>query len=416
MTNQTTAKKARHNFLENLPLDDSDARLEIIWQRLVQLHEPVSGSEVITVQEMAQAWHHLWQLDRKKEAHFQLQCHSAWEQFGLDEHKAFVKLVKALKKDPAALHAALQQSFYGCTRLAQGWETLEEFLNEGLGLDFLMMRDALHTEGLSERVQEMRQDGWWMMVRYIATRDDAEEAIHEWIAHSGIKARERVVYQERILKQMANAPDSATARAQLLERAQNRRRHWLMECDQAKADYDRRREEFSRSVQASRYLVSSLRTLNSHEKYEETRLARLRKELARLQEKRHREEARFARQAEKERKSGRSGVGLSSKSNLDFIHDATAKHQPQDTVEHLKNQPEASDTKSSENVLLPAELAAEARSCFAQWTNAELEDVTRDGKFFQRFGHMKQSTRIRLLKLMINEQIRRKPVQELVLT
>lgn len=420
MTNQATAQKARHKFLDNLPLDDADARLDLIRQRLLRLHEPVTASELITVDEMAQAWNQLWQLDRKKEVHYQLQRRGAWEQFGLDEHKAFVKLVKTLKKNPAALHAALGQSFYGCTRLAQGWETLEEFLNEGLGLDLLMMRDALHAEGLSERIQEMNEQSWWLMVRYIATRDDAEQAIHEWIAFSGIKARERVFYQERILKQMAHAPDAATARAQLLEQTQNRRQHWLCECDRARADYDRRREEFSQSVQASPYLVSSLRTLNSFERYEETRLARLRKELTRLQEKRHREEARLARQAEKGRKSGRTGAKLSAKSNLGLIHDATNKNQPQYTAEGLIKKAEAAYTEtpdpSPENDFLPPELVAEAQSCFAQWTDADLVDFTPEGKIFQRFGHLKAPNRIRLLKLMNNELTSRMLDQKLVMT
>lgn len=276
-------KDFRFSSLLYIPAD-SQPQIQELALALGEHYAVETDLEVLALYDLAMARDRLAELDRQWHTLVQHEKQQASLTFDRLENKQFTAELRQLRHHPAEVAKTLGQTWQGANRFAQTWLAVSEQLaDESLGPGLDLFCEALLAQGLADRVQQMTEPGWWFMARFLAQYPAPERAIKAWVRKS--RSSDPMVDEQRATKRWAEAPDAATARTQLQERAAELAQFWSARARSLKISHESERKRFAEAIGGpvlhDRRLAAARKTLQGFQKHAAGRIGNLEKRLER---------------------------------------------------------------------------------------------------------------------------------------
>ena len=286
-------------------------RLRLVVLELAEHYDVETDLEIFALQELAVSRYRLAELNHQWNSLVNHERDEAFLTFERLRNKQYVSELRQWRNHPVACAETLGQSWSGARHFSQTWHCLAEQLTEGMaGPSLEVMCEAVMSLGFTDRIGMMAEEAWWFMSRFLAVHSDPELMIKAWVKRS--KSSDRQGDEQRAAKRWADAPEAATARRELLDKARENARLWEAKAQALKRKYEADRSFYRDSIGGpavdDKRLASSRRTLQSFQKYEAGRVKDLEKRLERAISDRVKAEQEVIRDAERQSRLAQKAI------------------------------------------------------------------------------------------------------------
>lgn len=375
---------------------EARTRLRAILADLSERYQPQSSLEQGVLEDLARS------VQRREELQSALDAFLAYQRtrvaLKLEEQlrEAFTKHQRQWRKDPALFIESFGRNCFGAMTLAEIWARLAGRLESSVplvGMDEAC--EALLALGLSDRIQNQADEGWWWMGRFLAIHADPKQAVKIWARRS--RSKDPIIDQLRADQAIAASPEQA--RQELLSRASELAGHWA---GQAARLLDEQRAAVAlcqQCVQADRQVAAGLKSLNALLNQELKTQERLEKKLRLMQAEQARPSVVVARKPEP--KAAVQSASPGRKPLHETIQAWLAQHPL--TIEELVQLEMGLEDKTIRTID-----PAHAAQMFSQWHDEDVMDAPAYARFHELFDHLPdQALRLRLLEMLKAETQKR---------
>ena len=204
------------------------------------------------------------------------------------------------RRAPDLFRDALGSTWQGAQLLARIWAALVQALDpDSPDLTLELICQVVMAAGSPWKVQQMTQDGWWIMARYLMEHEHQEEQVNLWIKKS--RDLEPALQMRRAKMQMMEAM-LADSSHDLRSRALQESSHWSAEAERLKAKFEADCEHAAQTAAGTglgdKLLTQEARMMMALRKAARDHLAKLEKRLDSLRKNRTRELQKLDRQRE----------------------------------------------------------------------------------------------------------------------
>ena len=437
----TTPPQWLGDFLTLQPEGDETSYLKAAYNHLAHHFEPVSGPEILKIQQMAHARLELHRLDQQTAVLQSLQREKAAEHYEITTQNYYDKLNRDLHKCPVGHFRALSEHALGITHLINRWQPIALNLQARTPIDLEHVLQGLLASGFSDNIRQAGEIGTQLVIFFLKLQKDPSLIVARWLVRSGIPSRETRELYQRVNHLVQTGHDAETARTLLLQTATRTLAH-LEQCrKQLLPFHQEARKEFSQAHQTDRSISASLRVLEGFRRTQYTRLNKLEREFRTLQRE-HRKELQTALEHEARLEAIRNGTAQprkslrtsppqkpdnpagppipQSQSTSAAARDGKLKEQDLIQAVHQAAEfYENEDCNSPQNSIEMPEITTprpqqpepatnvKPENGYASWTNAQLANPSLRPKFRQTYQRASRNQRKTMLRLIAEEKARR---------